>query len=62
MPVVTLSINDNVKFLANTNRGFKKTFSCNKYTIEINRGILIDLFCFHSQMVTMILLTSITCC
>ena len=35
VPVVTLSINDNVKFLKNVKQGFKRTISCNKYRSEI---------------------------
>ena len=34
-PVVTLSINDNIKFLENIKQGFKKTISWNKYRSEI---------------------------
>ena len=34
-PVVTLSINDNIKFLANKKQGFKKLVSWNKYRFEI---------------------------
>ena len=33
--VVTLSINDNFKFLENTKQGFKRTISWNKYRSEI---------------------------
>ena len=33
--VVTLSINDNIKFLENINQGFKRTISWNKYRSEI---------------------------
>ena len=36
-PVVTLSINDNVKFLENIKQGFKRTISWNKYRSEITR-------------------------
>ena len=35
VPVVTLSINDNIKFLENIKQGFKKTVSWNKYRSEI---------------------------
>ena len=35
VPVVTLSINDNVKFLENVKQGFKRTISCNNYRSEI---------------------------
>ena len=31
VPVVTLSVNDNIKFLENIKQGFKKTISWNKY-------------------------------
>ena len=33
--VVTLSINDNIKFLENIKQGLKRTFSWNKYRSEI---------------------------
>ena len=33
-PVVTLAINDNIKFLENIKQGFKKTISGNKYISE----------------------------
>ena len=35
VPVVTSSINDNIKFLENIHQGFKRTISCNKYKSEI---------------------------
>ena len=35
LPVVTLSINDNIKFLENIKQGFKRTISWNKYKSEI---------------------------
>ena len=35
VPVVTLSINDNIKFLDNIKQGFKRTVSWNKYRSEI---------------------------
>ena len=35
VPVVTLSINDNIKFLEYINQGFKRTVSWNKYRSEI---------------------------
>ena len=35
VPVVTLSINDNIKFLENIKQGFKKAISWNKYRSEI---------------------------
>ena len=35
VPVVTLSINDNTKFLKNIKKGFKRTVSWNKYRSEI---------------------------
>ena len=69
-PVVTLSINDNIKFLENMKQGFKRTFSWNKYRSEIttqtknnNLDYLIDptstninrFLHFCSKMVTMIL-------
>ena len=31
IPVVTLSINYNIKFLENIKLGFNRTISCNKY-------------------------------
>ena len=35
VPVVTLSINDNIKFLENIKQRFKRTISWNKYRSEI---------------------------
>ena len=35
VPVVTLSINDNIKFLENIKHGFKRTISWNKYRSKI---------------------------
>ena len=35
VPVVTLSTNDNIKFLENIKQGFIKTISWNKYRSEI---------------------------
>ena len=35
VPVVTLPINDNVKFKKIINQGFKRTFSWNKYRSEL---------------------------
>ena len=35
VPVVMLSINDNIKFLENIKQGFKRTISWNKYISEI---------------------------
>ena len=35
VPVVTLSVNDNIKFLENIKQGFKRTISWNKYRSEI---------------------------
>ena len=35
VPVVTLSINDNIKFLENIKQGFKRTISWNKFRSEI---------------------------
>ena len=35
VPVVTISINDNIKFLQNIKQGFKRTISCKKYRSEI---------------------------
>ena len=35
VPVVTLLINDNIKFLQNIKQGFKRTISCKKYRSEI---------------------------
>ena len=50
VPVVTLSINNNIKFLENIKQGFKRTISWNKYRSEIttqtknnNLDYLIDL-------------------
>ena len=49
VPAVTLSTNDNIKFLENIKQGFKRTISWNKYRSEIttqpknnNLGYLID--------------------
>ena len=70
VPVSTLSINDNIKFLENMKQGFKRTISQNKYRseittqtknknldylIEILIEILIDCLYFRSKMVMMIL-------
>ena len=35
VPVVTFSINDNIKFLESIKPGFKRTISWNKYRFEI---------------------------
>ena len=35
VPVVTLSINDSIKFFENIRQGFKRTISWNKYRSEI---------------------------
>ena len=35
VPVLSLSINDNIKFLENIMQGFKRTISWNKYRSEI---------------------------
>ena len=35
VPVVTLSINDNIKFLETIKQGFERTFSWNRYRSEI---------------------------
>ena len=35
VPVVTLSINDNIKFLEDIKQGFKRTVSWNKYRSEL---------------------------
>ena len=35
VPVVTLPINDNIKFLGNIKQGFKRTIYWNKYRSEI---------------------------
>ena len=71
VPVVTLSINDNIKFLEDLKQRFKRIISWNKYRSEIttqpknkNLGYMfnptfsnIKIYClfFHSKMVTMIL-------
>ena len=70
VPVVTLSIIDNIEFLENIKQGFKRTVSWNKYTSEIttqpkNNNLdymidqtfknLIGCFFFHLKMVTLIL-------
>ena len=70
VPIVTLSINDNVKFLENIRQEFKRTISWNKYRSEIttqpksnNLDYLIHptfqniiRLYFHSKMEMMILL------
>ena len=58
VPVVTLSINDNIKFLENIKQGFKRTISWNKYRSEMKTqpnnnnldylGILIYCLFFNS--------------
>ena len=35
VPIVTLSINYNIKFLENIKHGFERTISCNKYWSEV---------------------------
>ena len=69
VPVVTLSINGNIKFLENTKQGFKRTISSSKYKSEVttqtknnNLNYLIDptlrsinILFFHLKMVTIIL-------
>ena len=69
VPVVTLSINGNIKFLENTKQGFKRTISWSKYKSEVttqtknnNLNYLIDptlrsinILFFHLKMVTIIL-------
>ena len=37
VPVVTLFINDNIKFLENIKQGFKRTIFWNKYRSEITQ-------------------------
>ena len=37
VPIVTLSINNNIKFLENIKQGFERTISWNKYRSEITR-------------------------
>ena len=39
VPVATLSINENIKFLENINQGFKRKISQNKYRSEITTKI-----------------------
>ena len=70
VPIVTLSINDNIKFLQNIRQEFKRTISWNKYRSEIttqprsnNLDYLINptfqniiRLYFHSKMEMMILL------
>ena len=38
VPVVTLSVNDNIKFLENIKQGFKRTISWNKYRSEYSNA------------------------
>ena len=54
VPVITLSINHNIKFLENIKQGFKRTISWNKFRSEIstqtknnNLDYLIDLTFGH---------------
>ena len=69
VPVVTLSLNDNINFLENIKQWFKRTISWNKYRSEITRqpknnnlDYLIDptfrdiikLSILYSKMITMI--------
>ena len=35
VPAVILSINDNIRFLENIKKGFKRAISCNKYGSEV---------------------------
>ena len=37
VPVITLSVNDNIKLLENIKQWFKRTISWNKYRSEITR-------------------------
>ena len=39
VPVVTLSVNENMKFLENIKHGFKRTISWNKYRSEMTTKI-----------------------
>ena len=70
VPIVTLSINDNIKFLENIKQGFKRTISWKKYRSEITTqtkngslDYLINpkfrninrLFVFYSRMAMIIL-------
>ena len=70
VPVVTLSINNNMIILENKKHGFKRTVSWDKYRSEITtqtknnnlgylidptfRNIIDDLYC-HSKMATVVL-------
>ena len=70
VPIVTLSINGNIKFLENIKQGLKRTTSWKKheseittqpknnnldYLIDPNLEKLIDCLYFHSKMLIMIL-------
>ena len=70
VPIVTLSINGNIKFLENIKQGLKRTISWKKHESEITRQPknnnldylidpnlekLIDCLYFHSKMLIMIL-------
>ena len=70
VPVVTLSINDNINFFEKIKHGFKRIISCNKYRSEVTTqpknndlDYLIDptfrsinnCLYFHSKIVMMIL-------
>ena len=37
VPIVTLSIKDNIKLLKNIKQGFKRIISCNKYRSEVTK-------------------------
>ena len=64
-PVVTLSINDNIKFLENIKEGFRRTVTDNKIWNKNRTRILIACLFFQSKMVMLtmqkIILMSITC-
>ena len=44
VPVVTLSINDNIKFLENIKQGFTQKLSWNKYIFEIKTQLFVYIF------------------
>ena len=44
VPVVTLSIDDNIKFLENIKQGFTQKLSWNKYIFEITTQLFVYIF------------------
>ena len=44
IPVVNLSINDNIQFLESIKQGFKRKIYCNKYRSEITTQLKSNIF------------------